>query len=338
MSALRNSSQPHIVRMGHPLAFAAYLRHIGAAFDKHFRRAGLPTLCDDPDAFVSLQKVWAFMDTATRSEDPGLGWRVGRFVGDHGLNGSLLRKLDHAPTLLQGLRELVRLSSVEASHLQLGIREHRDHVIFFTRYPGMKRVPGYAVSQSYQLGAILGVIRHFAGEDWMPDEIGVEYPVVPSGAEESFPDSRILARQQMGYIAIPRSCLHLAPESGNSEDGGEDSLLLTKSFDYVDTLRTMLKPYLSDGYPAASLAASLTDMSVRTLARRLSASGVTYRAVVDEVRFIEAKKLLENSSVRIIDVSGAVGFEDPTHFARMFRRVAGLSPREFRNDRRQTIG
>jgi transcriptional regulator GlxA family with amidase domain len=52
--------------------------------------------------------------------------------------------------------------------------------------------------------------------------------------------------------------------------------------------------------------------------------------VVDELRFNEARKLLENSSERVIDVAGAVGFEDPANFGRMFRRVAGLSPREFR--------
>jgi len=61
------------------------------------------------------------------------------------------------------------------------------------------------------------------------------------------------------------------------------------------------------------------------------ASGTTYRAVIDELRFNEAKELLEHTSARVIDVAGAVGFDDPAHFARMFRRVGGLSPREFRN-------
>ena len=30
------------------------------------------------------------------------------------------------------------------------------------------------------------------------------------------------------------------------------------------------------------------------------------------------------------DVGIATGFSDPTHFARMFRRIGGLSPLEFR--------
>ena len=76
--------------------------------------------------------------------------------------------------------------------------------------------------------------------------------------------------------------------------------------------------------------------SIGSLARRLSASGTTYRAVVDELRFNESKKLLENTDAPVIDIAAAVGFDDPAHFTRMFRRVGGLSPREFRNTIRST--
>jgi len=166
----------------------------------------------------------------------------------------------------------------------------------------------------------------------MPDEIGIEHPIVPAIAKKLFPGSRISARQRVGYIAIPRSCLHLAPPRDDSEEGGKDSLIASESFNYVDTLRVMLKPHLTDFRVSAPLAASLMDTSLRTLKRRLSASGTSYRMVVDELRFNEAKKLLENANARIIDVASAVGFDDPAHFARMFRRVGGLSPREFRNN------
>ena len=74
------------------------------------------------------------------------------------------------------------------------------------------------------------------------------------------------------------------------------------------------------------------DTSVRTLKRRLLASGTTYRMVADELRFTEAKKFLEETNLRVIDIAAAVGFDDPTHFARMFRRIGGISPREFRKN------
>jgi len=331
MGTLQTLSAPPIVRLAHPLAFAAFLDHIGAPADRHFSRQGLPVLCEDPNAFVPLRSVWAFFDAAARSEDPALGWHVGRFVGNHNLNRGLLSKLENAPTLLQALQRLIRMSRAEASHVQLGIRERRDDIILFTRYPVMKGVPGYTSSQAYQLGIILDLIRHFAGERWMPDEIGIEYPVVPDVAKELFPGSRIRARQRVGYIAIPRSCLCLAQPRDDCEEGGEDSLITPERLDYAETLRALLKPYLSGGRPTEPFAASLMDTSSRTLRRRLWASGTTYRAVVDEVRFNKAKRLLKNTNARVIDVAAAVGFDDPAHFARMFRRVGGLSPHEFRN-------
>jgi AraC-like DNA-binding protein len=335
MGNLHEVSVPPILRMAHPLAFAAFLKHIGAPADRQFRRQGLPQLCEDPNAFVPLRSAWAFFDAAARSEEPFLGWHVGRFVGDKNLNRSLLRKLEHAPTLYQALQRLIRMSYLEASHLTLGIRERRDDIILFTHYTMMKDVPGYHTSQAYQLGVLIDLIRHFAGAHWLPDEIGIEHPVVPAIAKALFPGSRILARQQVGYITIPRSCLPLVSLRDDSEECGQAPLPLAGRFGYVDTLGALLKPYVSSGRLSAPFAARLMDTSLRTLKRRLAASGATYRAVIDELRFREAKKLLENTSARVIDVAGAVGFDDPAHFARMFRRVAGLSPRQFRHHLQQ---
>jgi AraC-like DNA-binding protein len=107
-------------------------------------------------------------------------------------------------------------------------------------------------------------------------------------------------------------------------------MVMTREFDYADALGALLKPYLPGGYPSARLAASLMDTSERTLARRLRGCGVTYRAMVDQVRFSEARKLLQDTDLRITDVAIAVGFDDTSNFARMFRRIGGLSPRQFR--------
>ena len=83
-----------MVRLGHPMAFMSYLRHIGAPVDRHLRNHQLPVLCDDPDTFVPLLKVWSFFDAVARHENPMVGWMAGAYVGDHNLNAGLLRKLE----------------------------------------------------------------------------------------------------------------------------------------------------------------------------------------------------------------------------------------------------
>jgi hypothetical protein len=169
------------------MAFAAFLDHIGAPTYRHFHRLGMPSLCDDPSAFVPLTKAWAFFDATAQSEDPMVGWHVGRFAGDHLLSKPFLRNLETAPTLYQALKRLIRLISAEASHLQLGILERRDDVLFYAHYTDMKHVAGHTSSQAYQLAVYIDLIRHFVGKRWVPHEIGMEYPVVPSVVEEHFP-------------------------------------------------------------------------------------------------------------------------------------------------------
>ncbi|MEN8688773.1 MAG: AraC family transcriptional regulator [Desulfobacterales bacterium] len=110
---------------------------------------------------------------------------------------------------------------------------------------------------------------------------------------------------------------------------------MTTKWDDVDKLREVLKSYLSDGYPTARLAAEVMDVSERTLARRLSAHGLTYGKLVDQVRFEVAKKLLQKPDARIGDAARSVGFESQGNFTRMFRRVGGLNPKEFRKATRQ---
>jgi AraC-like DNA-binding protein len=330
MDKSQKRTGPPLLRMGHPMAFIAFLRHIGAPVDRYLRSQKLPVSCEDPDMFVPLARAWAFFETAAQHEDGMLGWLVGAHVGDHNLNRGLLRKLEKAPTLFQALQGLVRMANSEASNIQLGIQERRDDVVFSTHYSGKRDDPGYRISQAYQIGVILDLIRHFLGRHWVPDEIGIEHSIAPDVAEAQLPGSRILTQQPLGYIAMPRTCLHQTARRTVPTSAVAHDPVMTENFDYTDTLRAVLRSYLPDGYPNARFAAELMGVSERTLARRLSACGLTYGALIDEVRFAEAKKLLLKPEARIEDVAISIGFNDQTNFTRMFRRISGLTPREFR--------
>lgn len=312
------------------MAFMTFLRRAGAPVDRHLRRNRLPALCNDPDTSVPLLSVWSFFDTAARHEDPMVGWLAGAYVGDHSLNAGLLRKLETKPTLFQALQELARVARSEASDIHLGIHERREDVLFYTRYPGLAREPGYMISQAYQLQVILDLVRWFVGRHWAPSEIGIEDSTFPSIAEKHFPGSRILTQHQTGYIAIPRSYLHWGPRRTDPKLLGGDFSAPDERLDYADTLRAVLRSYLTEGYPSARFAAELMDMSVRTMTRRLASRGLTYGALIDELRFSRAKECLHDPDMRIMDVARSVGFEDQGDFTRMFRRIGGLTPRQYR--------
>ena len=60
------------------------------------------------------------------------------------------------------------------------------------------------------------------------------------------------------------------------------------------------------------------------------ATGVTFTDYLSRVRIERAKTLLLNRNARVSEVAYAVGFGSLTHFNRMFHRLVGVSPSEYR--------
>lgn len=60
-------------------------------------------------------------------------------------------------------------------------------------------------------------------------------------------------------------------------------------------------------------------------------TGQSFSEILNNVRIDQAKKLLEDPSLRIGDVADAVGFMDMAHFSRVFKKQVGISANEYRN-------
>jgi AraC family transcriptional regulator len=56
-----------------------------------------------------------------------------------------------------------------------------------------------------------------------------------------------------------------------------------------------------------------------------------YRYVLDQ-RIQRAKQLLRNSPITIHEASVRTGFVDQAHFTKVFRRLAGLTPTQYRRE------
>jgi len=68
----------------------------------------------------------------------------------------------------------------------------------------------------------------------------------------------------------------------------------------------------------------------RTLSRRLEAHGITFREILDTVRFDVARQLLMDSDIALDDVANTVGYASITSFVRSFQRWSGVSPGRWR--------
>ncbi|MCI4680039.1 helix-turn-helix domain-containing protein [Rhodoblastus acidophilus] len=69
----------------------------------------------------------------------------------------------------------------------------------------------------------------------------------------------------------------------------------------------------------------------RSLKRRFAAAtGSTVIGYVQNLRIEEAKRLLETSDMSVDDIAAVVGYENPAFFRKLFKRRAGLMPKDYR--------
>ena len=73
-----------------------------------------------------------------------------------------------------------------------------------------------------------------------------------------------------------------------------------------------------------------SNLSGRTLQRRLSDRGYSFQTLVDDSRRELAKRLLKETDYPLAEIAFLTGFSEQSAFTRAFKRWAGQTPRSFR--------
>ncbi|HPU62820.1 MAG TPA: helix-turn-helix transcriptional regulator, partial [Mobilitalea sp.] len=61
-------------------------------------------------------------------------------------------------------------------------------------------------------------------------------------------------------------------------------------------------------------------------------TGISLKNYINEYRIERAKELLLTSDKSISDIAEAVGFDNFSYFSTLFKKVTGLSPKEFKDN------
>lgn len=86
----------------------------------------------------------------------------------------------------------------------------------------------------------------------------------------------------------------------------------------------------SEEAPDVATMAKLTNMSARSLKRRLMEDGTSFRKLSMEVRRQKAIELLRDDRLTIADIADKLGFSDPSSFSQAFKRWHGVAPGFYR--------
>lgn len=95
-------------------------------------------------------------------------------------------------------------------------------------------------------------------------------------------------------------------------------------------VREAIKVCLLERKATQENVASMLNLSVRNLQRRLKEAGTSYQVILDDSREELAMSLLKNDEIPLYEVAFLVGFTEPSAFYKAFRRWTGKRPGDFR--------
>ena len=312
-------------------SFIAFLDDIGAPTDVGLERNKLPPgLRECPEMPVSVRAIGEFVaDMARREGVEDIGWRAPQLAQ---LSPHLLHKLYRSPTLLHAVETLCRGASLESSHVEVWLESRADTLLCCHRISIKTKDIGSNEASLMQSKILVSLVRGFVGSNCVLPEIGIMGDAqTGSFVREALGNTRIHRTSDYGWLRLPRSILCRPPQSKKpmaTQAGTEDEF--HPAHDLSGSLKLLLRPYLSQGPPNVQIAAHLGDMSVRSLQRHLADEGSSYREVVQHAKFEAARELLKQPGLTITDIASETGFANPPHFTRFFRRIAGVSPSDYR--------
>ena len=321
-----------LIRAAHLLVYVDVLREAGAPVGRDLARSRLPGWIEEqPDAYVSLPLVFDWIVGCRREATVmELGFLAARRAGIGTVSRAMREAVLAGPTGFARVAAAARLARRENSALDVRLRREGANARIVCELTGFRGNAGLGLAEWLNLQALVSIVQSVAGPGWCPIEMTFVAPSPPPDAAlEAYGGARILWGQPHGSILVPAAVLaRPCPPSGRVAAPGDAG----EAWDFAASLRSAIRPYLGDGHPDLGLAAAIAGTSRRTLQRRLADCGRSWSDLVQEARFEVARDLLADPGRKIIDVAFAAGYENPQHFSRAFRRIAGVTPTDWRND------
>jgi len=110
-----------------------------------------------------------------------------------------------------------------------------------------------------------------------------------------------------------------------------------RQLSHSENLTKKAMDYINQHYSDVNLTLEKLSSQINVSISHLSMlfkknSGVTFSKYLINIRITKAKELLDTTNLKIVDISEKVGYKDVYYFSHSFKKVTGVSPREYRNN------
>ncbi len=306
----------------------AFLRSIGLGPDDSLDVTQMVAA----DAYYDLlERIAAQMGNAHE-----LPLRVGPLMrpDDYGALGLAWKS---APTVRQSLERVERYCRLWTDTMTYELKEDGGGAAFVLHRFDERRL-GVRLSNEATIASATSLIRQTASAGFRPRAVYFKHaaPDVTS-AHQSYFGCPLVFGAQVDALSLSSEALEQPNQLG---DDGISHFLLAhldveiKAIGTEDPLEALIRRVvsksLSEGIPKMAHVAQRLATSERTLHRRLSAAGLSFKALVDTTRRQLAENLLQQSSYTMSEVAFLTGFSEQSAFQRAFKRWSGQTPTAFR--------
>ena len=327
-----------VIRAAPAAGAADLLQELGAPADCLWSRSGMPVRARfERESFVPMHLALRFGEDAARSLDaPDFGIWMARRHG-FGLAGEFGRSIAQAPTLYAAVSVMCSMVAMHNSGARYWLAPEGDAVRLCRRF----RCEGGAFRQSDLLTVelLVAAVRSVAGPDWQPLRVDLQSTdprrMCPPSLLESLADGEVREGSLATSITFPRALLsRRIPGLDPSHAPAPVSRAWrarTPPTEFLSSVDLVIESTLESEQADVAAAARAAGLSVRSFQRRLADAGATYSELVDRARFRKAMDWLLDPHVKIIEIAFALGYSDPAHLTRAFRRWTSLTPVQYRH-------
>lgn len=318
-----------VIRLSQVLPFSRWLESVGIPTERSLRAWGLPSAPDEaPDLWIAGGSLWGWIGATARAEGiEDFGVRVGKASRVEDI-GALGHSLQAEPTLRDVITKLVSRVNRHSSHAAFGWSEEGSHAWLWRRpTPGSHAAGPHA--ESYVLVLLIQIVRLAAGPEWAPVAARTQMDALPTSLREELSGASVACGASNTAIQLPRAMLS-SPLGAQPQAAGSPAGEISH---WLDVLRNAIGTALPVAAPSIEWGSEISEMSPRTLQRRLQEHGLTWFQLVDQVRRATALQLLDDPGTRIRDVASAVGYANSANFTHAFHRWTGSSPSRYRRER-----
>ena len=321
-----------VFRATHLVPYLDFCQQHGLPSKASLRRFKLPTDLSQPEAIYLPRHagVSAIKDIGERQGIFDLPAQVTSIFQLSDFGNAIHDLVKCSPTLFVALQRLSSAVALEDSCLKVEIRR-KNNITWLHAWQGIGAQ--FDCDQWSNITLLLQTVRVFAGSDWQPADVKLaSAPREFALAQQYFPESRIFWDPSVSGLSIPTDLLGLGRTEGPIQDtleiGSPSEFKAGPSF--LEAVQGLIAAYLPMGGLSIEQLAEMTELSSRSLQRRFRELGLSYSKLQDQTRFERAAYLLKNSDSKALEIALEVGYSDPSHFTRSFKRMTNLTPREYR--------